>query len=615
MSVISRLILVQPDSLLRESLRFGFEREGVSVAACGSGDAFEPDLFARPAEVVIAGGRTGDEARSILSLVRGVLSAASREPPVLYVGNGIARTQAMAEGATEFLGQPVYVRDAVTVAKLLAGRKRDNPSVLTGDLGEHFGLFYLVRAISAIRRRGVLTLVRGMRRGELRFYDGEVTSAQVGLLHGLAALHQLLLWTEGRFELRPEDVVRRQQIPLEPNELFADAERFLSEICTVAGDLSPSACYERDDPQINRVSGRIPPAVATVLRLFDGVRTVADVVEDCQYRVFETLRISNRLSELGLIRLRYAARARHTAHAALAIEEWLVGDKSAREVKSSPGHVVVGKPAQGAAPDPDAATHARRRAEKMIERRRRRRPRPGHKQRGAGQSHGADRMPGGQRLPAQPQRSDGAAPVAAARPGSSGPIVVDWAQLLPDAIESELVLSPVVPSSVAAGEISVVATEPRAVEARPEAVIAQGGRPMTEAEAAPSRADRHGRRAIGSAPVPSRDEPRHAAAAPAEKPAEPSVLRAAQPSATIPEARKVVEPARPRREVSEPPHWSPSEEAFFARGHEEQAEEESFDDLDEGLHQPQSFWRRLFRPSSPPASGSADPKSRHRRRP
>jgi hypothetical protein len=181
------------------------------------------------------------------------------------------------------------------------------------------------------------------------------------------------------------------------------------------------------------------------------------------------------------------------------------------------------------------------------------------------------------------------------------------------------VLSPVVPSSVAAGEISVAATEPRAVEARTEAVIAQGGRPMTEAEAAPSREDRQGRRAIGSAPVPSRDEPRHAAAAPAEKPAEPSVLRAAQPSAAIPAARKVVEPAapaRPRREASEPPHWSPSEEAFFARGHEEPAEEESFDDLDEGLHRPQSFWRRLFRPSSPPLEpGSADPKSRHRRRP
>src|SRR5688500_11880327 len=180
MAVISRLMLVQPDSLLRESLRFGFEREGVAVAACGSGDAFDPDLFDKPVQLVIAGGRTGDEARSVLALLRAVLSDAALKPPVLYVGNGIPRSQALDEGATEFLGQPVFVRDAVTVARLLASRKPDNPAVLTGNLGEHFGLFYLVRAISALGRRGVLTLVRGMRRGELRFWDGEVTSAQVG---------------------------------------------------------------------------------------------------------------------------------------------------------------------------------------------------------------------------------------------------------------------------------------------------------------------------------------------------------------------------------------------------------------------------------------------------
>ena len=42
-------------------------------------------------------------------------------------------------------------------------------------------------------------------------------------------MHQLLLWTEARFEYQREDVVRRQQIPMSHDELFADAERFLEE--------------------------------------------------------------------------------------------------------------------------------------------------------------------------------------------------------------------------------------------------------------------------------------------------------------------------------------------------------------------------------------------------
>jgi hypothetical protein len=513
MSVISRLIVVQPDTLLSESLRFAFEREGVSVASCGSDESFDPGLFSQPAELVIAGGRTGEEARAVLSLVRGVLAAASRRPPVLYVGNGIARAQALAEGATEFLGHPVFVRDAVTVARLLAGRKRDNPAILTGELGDHFGLFYLVRAVSALGRRGVLTLVRGMRRGELRFYDGEVTSAQVGLLHGLAALHQLLLWTEGRFELRPEDVVRRQQIPLEPAALFADAERFLSEICAVAGALSPSACYERDSRQISRLAGRIPPEVGAVLQLFDGTRTVADVVEDCQYRVFESLRIANRLAELGFIRLRVPAGPQSRPGAA-AVDPW--SDEENATPTSAPGHLVIKKASVAAASGPGSRRQRRRK-------------------RRSGQGRAVEPW----RRPEQAPGRDGASalaaggPVAAAADGE--PLVVDWAQLMPGAVGSELGVSPVVPSSVAAGEISM----------KEEVVLS---RSLTQ----PSGAIE---------PVPPRAK----------------------------------SPATPGRAPTQPPLFSATEEAFFAQGTEQPAAAESFDDLDEGLDPPQGFWRRLFR--------------------
>ena len=435
MSVISRLILVQPDAQIRESLRFGFEREGVAVTSVTATDELDPAPFAEPAEVVIAGGRNQEEASAVLAKVRGALVWCGRDVPILYVGNGIGRPQAIEQGAAEFLGQPAYLRDAVTVARLLAKPKRENPKVLVGELGEHFGFYYLVRALSAVKRTGVLTLVRGMRRGELRFYEGELTSAQAGLLHGLAAFHQLLLWTEGRFELRPEDVVRRRQIPLEPGELFADAERFLAETIAVAGQLSPSAIYSRDEAQIARMTGKVPEAVDAVLRLFDGHRTVADVVEDCSFRVFETLRLGNRMCELGLIRLKEAARTRHAAHAALAIDEWLVGQRAqpqeAPPAKPAPRHVVIRKS--------DAIG-----------------PPPGQPASPPGMSA---REEGGRR---KRRRRGGAAsePPPASRPTPSGatadPLVIDWVGLLPQPVGTggDGGVSQVVPSSVAAGEIS-----------------------------------------------------------------------------------------------------------------------------------------------------------------
>jgi hypothetical protein len=734
MSVISRLILVQPDERVRESLRFGFEREGVAVTSVAATDELDPAPFAEPAEVVIAGGRSAEEACAVLAKVRGALVWCGREVPILYLGNGIGRPQAIDEGAAEFLGQPAYVRDAVTVARLLAGRKRENPAVLAGDLGEHFGFYYLVRALSAVKRTGVLTLVRGMRRGEIRFYEGEVTSAQAGLLHGLAAFHQLLLWTEGRFEIRPEDVVRRQQIPLEPDELFADAERFLAEMIAVAGQLSPAAIYERNEQQIARMTGSVPDAVDVVLRLFDGRRTVADVAEDCTFRVFETFRLGNRMCELGLIRLKHAPRTRHPTHAALAIDEWLVGHKAqpAQPDKPAPRHVIIRKsepigppPGQPASPPGIAA-----REEGGRRKKRRRGAASSHPPPGA---HGviprdAVSGPGGDRSGGAAARTAGTIPVE--------PLVIDWVGLLPQPVggANDSGVSQVVPSSVAAGEISVGPTYPgqvhgdlrarrereappviapsreRIEEVAPAAELVQlfraeataasvpppvpepprvvlaptpslkvdeqattdrlekvdthevsgeietSGPPPSAAGvivSAPARAPVAEPQAVPSividtgsapaAPVSLFDPPpgRRSTPPPIPPPIQPPAAAAPPPIPTptgeehaIAVARKAIaeksqphgkkstggpthprqvtpQPATKRRQTKPPLSFSDAEEAFFAQGSKmadsDQPEVDSFEDLDEGMDLPNTFWKRLFRSPTAPASRAPAP--------
>src|SRR5262249_42405462 len=151
-------------------------------------------------------------------------AAATADAPILWVGNGVRREEAWAAGADVVLDQPAFVRDVVTIGKLLAGRKRGHRAQVTGDLGDFFGVFYLVRALAATGRGGVLTLVRGLGRGEVRFFEGEIPSAHMGGLHGQAGPHQLLLWSEARFEWRHEPVVRRRQIPLAHVEVLAHAE-------------------------------------------------------------------------------------------------------------------------------------------------------------------------------------------------------------------------------------------------------------------------------------------------------------------------------------------------------------------------------------------------------
>ena len=309
-------MVVSSEARVVDAVRFGFERAGAAVASLRMVDAMSARLSEEPGgarvgvsraawpELVVAGADTIEHAGSLLGGLRRALNGEQREVPILCLGpRDLTRDAALQAGASELLLAPTFVRDAVTLGQLMVTAARANRQHLVeGHLSDYGGVFYLARAMAAVGRTAVLSLMRGLRRGELRFHRGQITSAQVGMLHGMAALHQLLLWTRAHFTLRDEDVVPRRQIPLSTEDILADAERFLHETRSVMGILTPAEVYELVPEEIEGVTASIPAAVYRLVQLIDGFRTLADVIEESPYRVFETVRLANRLAELGWIR-------------------------------------------------------------------------------------------------------------------------------------------------------------------------------------------------------------------------------------------------------------------------------------------------------------------------
>ncbi|MBA3465511.1 MAG: DUF4388 domain-containing protein, partial [Deltaproteobacteria bacterium] len=319
MSGPSKVIVLDPDARAGRQVLLGFSREGVPAAVVAV-DGARPDVPSDGTGLVIVGGTDG-RALDLLRKTRLVLDEKQLDVPIVFSGRGVRRTDAEAAGADEVVLHPAFLRDVVTIGRLLRGQPAEKREHLVGSLAETTGVYTLVRALAALGRSAVLTLIRGLRRGEVRFFHGEVTSAQVGLIHGQAAFHQLLLWTEARFEFHHEDVVRRQQIPMSPEELFVDAERFLQGVRDSSGQLSPSMVLEQDMVRITSLGKQIPTEVHGVLRMFDGHRVLADVLEDSPYRVFETLRVAQRACDVGLLRIVDSQRPKATWRAVLAIEE------------------------------------------------------------------------------------------------------------------------------------------------------------------------------------------------------------------------------------------------------------------------------------------------------
>ncbi len=309
------LLVVDPDPRGLETLTFGFEREGCTVT--GTGDPRRAELLARSANPGLAIVALRNPETPSLEAIAGLREIAG-SLPVLALGPSGLRDQAVTAGATDFLTLPIFLRDAISVGRLSvhaseAARRNSQKSpdkhgapaaAPDGDgeiqmrLSEHYGLFYLLRAMAACGRSGVLQLARGNRRAEMRIHEGTLVAVSVGAMQGLPALHHLLLWEEAAVSLLRRPVPKRSQLHLSSQELLDECERFLRDFAHAAKDLGPPrTIYVPVAGPAPEVKGLQPSQLTPLLRLFDGRRGLSDVIEESPFRIFDTVRMIRRLRE------------------------------------------------------------------------------------------------------------------------------------------------------------------------------------------------------------------------------------------------------------------------------------------------------------------------------
>ena len=305
----SSLFVVDADARSLETLTFGFEREGCKVI--GTSDLKRASLLVRSAGAEVAVVSLREPEPSSLEVVS-ALREIAKDLPIVVLGPQGSKADALRAGAADFLTLPTYLRDVIGVGRLSAlGSKAghapdpEGSSELQTRLSEHYGLFYLLRAMASSERSGILSLTRGNRRAELRIHEGTVVSASVGAMQGLPALHHLLLWEEAALTLTRRAIPKRSQLHLSAQEILDECERFLRDFAHAARDLgSPRTLYVAAGEPAAELRGLQPSQVTPLLRLFDGRRVLADVIEESPFRIFDTVRMIRRLRDGGMLVVR-----------------------------------------------------------------------------------------------------------------------------------------------------------------------------------------------------------------------------------------------------------------------------------------------------------------------
>src|SRR5690606_13400677 len=132
------------------------------------------------------------------------------------------------------------------------------------------------------RKSGLIHLVsESVRQATLYFRNGKVIDAECGHLTGEEAVYRLLTWSDGEFEVLFRNVRRRDAIASSTQGLLMEGMRRLDEWGRLAEQLP--ALDSRFEIAFDELAERLadlPDELNRVLRLFDGNRTIVEVV-DC----------------------------------------------------------------------------------------------------------------------------------------------------------------------------------------------------------------------------------------------------------------------------------------------------------------------------------------------
>jgi len=220
-------------------------------------------------------------------------------------------------GVEDYLTKPIFVRELIARVNLLLARRTQERMAtampmsrrtrLSGSL-EDMGVVDLLQTFEISRKTGVGKIANGRREARIYFRDGKVVDAELGRLRGEEAVYRALIWTAGTFEVEFCPIDREDIIPTSTQGLLMEGMRRVDEWGRLLEQLPPLATiFDVDHEQLVERLNEIPDDLNGILRLFDGKRTLLDVIDDSPFEDLSTLSTITKLFFEGLLVISHAA--------------------------------------------------------------------------------------------------------------------------------------------------------------------------------------------------------------------------------------------------------------------------------------------------------------------
>lgn len=299
---VQQILIVDADESSRSVLSVALGREGfetLTVSSSAEAMRLLSPTLPLPEMLVVASELREENGFSFVAQLRGERRTSSI--PVLLLAKGDEpqfHQLSRVVGPDEILLKPVYARDIATLARLqLSPVAKDGSRVLDCASSP---VAHLLRAVLATSRSGVIEMEKG--RGHIAFRRGKVLDANFDGLHGINGLVRSLALSRGAYKITARSLAFDAAFHCTLKELitvvFPRLQRW--EELTVRS-LPMDARLALDFSALAKALPSMPDAVNGVVRLFDGLREVRQVLMDSPLDETVTLEIATRLYLMGVV--------------------------------------------------------------------------------------------------------------------------------------------------------------------------------------------------------------------------------------------------------------------------------------------------------------------------
>jgi DNA-binding response OmpR family regulator len=308
-----QLLLVDADPRSVRVLEVSLKKSGYSVTTAGDGvDALSKIELSTPDLILSDTKLPGMDGYAFVRRLKDRPEWAAI--PVVFLTSQKSiedKIRGLELGVEDYLTKPIFVRELIARVNLLINRRtqegiatRQSQTGRTKFQGsiQDMAVVDLLQTFEVSRKSGVLHVHNNAHSAKILFREGKIIDAQLGALRGEEAVYRTLIWNDGSFEVEFTIVKADDIIEVSTQGILMEGMRRVDEWGRLLEQLPPLATvFDVDHAQLLERLNEIPDELNGILKLFDGKRTLLDVVDGSPFEDLSTLSTITKLYFEGLL--------------------------------------------------------------------------------------------------------------------------------------------------------------------------------------------------------------------------------------------------------------------------------------------------------------------------